>query len=168
MACVALALACGATLGCSQRAPREVTVRPADQLVLYEGLPHQSYERDALEQERKTKPTVVRHGFPFYRETLDLEAHDGPKLKALLGDPNTFKTYSGEKKCGGFHPDYALEWTHEGRVWTVLICFSCKEARIYEPRGESIVDIRRDAFDRLHALLSTYRKNRPPHEGVGP
>ena len=148
--------------GCSG-GPREIaTIRQAQRLTLYEGLPHQMYESAALVAERKAKPTVELHGFPFYRETLELKEGDDENLKALLEDPRTFESFSDEKKCGGFHPDYAVEWSVAGQLHTCLICFGCGEVKMYGPTGETRYDIPQDPRKRLEALLEPYRKNRPP------
>jgi hypothetical protein len=148
--------------GCSGPRTETTTLKQADRLVLYEGLPHPMYERQALEAEKKAKPTVTLHQFPFYRDPLELKAGDGQRLKALLGDPGSFAVYSGEKRCGGFHPDYAVEWSADGQTHQALICFGCWEIKVYGPKGEAIYDIRPEARDQLKGLLEPYRKNRPP------
>jgi hypothetical protein len=150
--------------GCFGPRPETMTLKQADRLVLYEGLPHQYYERKALESEQKSKPTVILHGFTFYRETLELRAGDGDRLKALLGDPSSFSPYSGEKKCGGFHPDYAVEWSAGGQVYRTLICFGCFEAKVYGPSGGTTYDVGLDVQEHFKALLEPYRKNRPPFQ----
>ena len=62
----------------------------------------------------KTKPTIQLSGFKFYREPLGLKDEDVRTLRGLLGNSSTYRSYSGEKKCGGFHPDYAVEWSSNG------------------------------------------------------
>ncbi len=157
---------CLVVSGCSGPRPETTTLKQADRLVLYEGLPHPMYEHEALEAEKKAKPTVPLHGFPFYRETLDLKPGDEERLKAILGDRASFAVYSGEKKCGGFHPDYAVEWATRGQTYQALICLGCWEIKVYGPKGETIYDIRPDARDRLKPLLEPYRKNRPPFKAT--
>jgi hypothetical protein len=158
-----LAVALGLVVsGCSGPLPETTTLKQADRLVLYEGLPHPMYEHEALEAEKKSKPTLTLHEFPFYSETLELKAGDGERLKTLLGDPASFEPHSGEKKCGGFHPDYAVEWETRGQTYQALICLGCWEINVYGPKGGAIYDIRNDARDRLKPLLEPYRKNRPP------
>ena len=149
--------------GCSGP-PEIATLNQADRLVLYEGLPHPYYEARSLEVERKSKPTVILHDFPFYREPLEWKPGDGERLKALLGDRSTFAPYSGEKRCGGFHPDYAVEWSAGGKVYQALICFGCFETKIYGPDGGTTYDLTQDVRERLKALLEPYRKNRPPFQ----
>jgi len=152
------------------------SVRHAERLTVYEGLPHPAYEREAFQEESKSKQTIRLLGFPFYREPLDLKDEDVKTLRNLLGSRNTYQAYGGEKECGGFHPDYAVEWSSKGKVYRCLICFGCSQARFEGPQGEILFyDLQsdgsgRDRKMRLRDLLKAYRKNRPPHErfGIGP
>ena len=50
---------CLVVSGCSGPRPETTTLKQADRLVLYEGLPHQMYEPKALEAEKKAKSTVT-------------------------------------------------------------------------------------------------------------
>jgi hypothetical protein len=152
------------------------TVRQADRLTVYEGLPHPRYEEAVFELELRTKPTTKLSGFPFYREPLNLKTDDVAELRSLLGASGTYQSHIDGKECGGFHPDYAVEWSSEGKIYRCLICFGCSEARFDGPEGRStFYDLRseghgRDQKMRLLELLRTYRKNRPPHDrfGAGP
>ncbi len=148
--------------GCSGPRPETTTLKQSARLVLYEGLPHQMYEHQALEAEKKAKSTVTLHEFPFYRETLELKPDDGERLKDLLGDPASFELYSGEKRCGGFHPDYAIEWSARGQMYQALVCLGCWEIKIYGPKGETLYDIRNDARNQLKPLLDSLHNSRPP------
>jgi hypothetical protein len=138
-----------------------VAIVHADRLTLFEGLPHQFFDRELLASELKTKQTVDLHHYPFYREPLALKPDDAEALKALIGDSTCFTRFSGEKRCGGFHPDYAVEWTVEGQVYHCLVCFGCGEVKIYGPLGESRFDMQRETESRLHGVLGAYKKNRP-------
>jgi hypothetical protein len=152
------------------------TVRQAERFTVYEGLPHPMYEEQTFKDELKTKETIQLSGYPFYSEPLDVNDKDIRTLRGLLGDPSANKSYSGEKECGGFHPDYAVEWLSEGKVYRCFICFGCSEARFDGMQGKFLLyDLRseghgRDQRMRLLDLLKAYRKNRPPHErfGLGP
>ena len=166
-----LALGAGvliAAVAWSARGPLYATILHSERITVYEGLPHQKYELKEYWEESKTKPTVQLHGFPFYREPLVLKREDVETLRGLLGTANTYEPFAGEKKCGGFHPDYAVEWTRGGGIYRCLICFGCSEARVYGPRGGISYDLRDETA--LVDLLKGYRKNRPPHErfGLGP
>jgi hypothetical protein len=130
--------------------------------VLYEGLPHQSYEPKSLARERGSKPTRELAGYPFYRDPLELKAEDAANLRAILADPGTTAPFVEEKKCGGFHPDYAVAWTSGGISRADLICFGCHEVLVSGPGGSTRYDLHMDAHRRLKSLLEPYVKNRPP------
>jgi hypothetical protein len=147
--------------GCSAQPPASASISQSTRLILYEGLPHQFNEPRALAAEKKAKPTVERDGFSFYSETLELSAGDAGELKALLESPHTFRPFSGEKKCGGFHPDYAVEWSIADKLYRCLLCFGCYEASVHGPGGVTTYDIERHTFKLLQRILVPYRKNRP-------
>ena len=117
-------------------------IRGANHLVLYEGLPHQTFEAEELEKERRRKETLTLHDYPFYVAPLDVSAEDAANLEALLGDEQSFRQWRGEKKCGGFHPDYLAEWRSAEATYRFLICFGCQEVKVYGPNRSLRCDIR--------------------------
>ena len=150
--------------GCSSQ-PQFDTIRTGSRLTLYEGLPHGMYEEDLLKGELKSKQTIQLHDFAFYRESLEVKRDDATKLSALIGDNAAFKDVSGlPKPCGGFHPDFAIEWSSGGRVYHCLICFGCDEAKLYGRHSERYCDIAADARKGIREILKSYRKNRPESE----
>jgi hypothetical protein len=160
---VALVAVITAALGCGGSSPKTFTsaISSAEKTSLYEGLPHQGFESEKLEAERRSKPVVELHGYPFYKEPLELRAEDAKRLTEILGDPATFKPFEGEKKCGGFHPDYAAEWQRSDGQYRALICFGCDEVKLFGPDIESRHDLSEGAPSKLESLLGGYRKNRP-------
>ncbi len=162
MAGLSIAMAFCLLPGCSGGLFRSPITLGKERLTLYEGLPHQFYESAALKAEKKAKPTVEHHGFSFYQETLELKGKDEESLRTLLKDPRTFQPFAGEKKCGGFHPDYAVKWIVDGKSVYCLICFGCYELKVYEGGRETTYDMGQETRDRLRDLLKPYRQNRPP------
>jgi hypothetical protein len=166
---IVLAMAFGAALfalGCYQDNHLALTkaVRQVDRVVLYEGLPHQMFESHLLKEERRNKAIQELNSNSFYQEPLPLPAEDAKQLSAVLGESATYKPFSGEKMCGGFHPDYAVEW-HVGRDrHRALICFGCREVKLFGPGLESRHDLDRGAYEKLRKILKDYRKNRPSQE----
>jgi hypothetical protein len=136
-------------------------VRGAQTVVLHEGLPHHMFESDLVQEERRTKAVQDLHGYAFYEATLDLSAADSQRLTEILSDPSTFRSFSGEKKCGGFHPDYAVELRQGDQTYWALLCFGCHEVKLFGPGIESRHDLDAAAYAKLQALLKNYQKNRP-------
>lgn len=132
----------------------------ADQIVLYEGLPHPLEEKGAFTQE-KAKKTVALHGFDFYEKPIAPQEADAKKLMALFTTPGTFPEFSGPKKCGGFHPDWAVEWKVGDDTYRALLCFGCHEAKIFGLQEDVYTDIGVEAYRQLKDLLNAYRANRP-------
>ena len=170
--CAAVVVGLCLLSGCSGVTPESATIARADRITWYEGLPDPVEERTAFDAESKSKPTVEMHGFRFYREALRLDVADAEKLEALLKNPKTFEPFSGEKKCGGFHPDYAVEWSIGDKTYSCLICFGCFEVKIYGPATEARYDLQGDARKLLKdtppalpnqsATLPTFRDRWPP------
>jgi len=158
-----IVVGCSVLSSCSSA----LSIPPSARLALYEGLPHPHYETASLYAEQKAKPTIQIHGSLFYRATLELNPKDELHLKTLLGGTRAFTRWTGDKKCGGFHADYAVEWTADGQIHHCLICFGCGEVEIFGPTSETRYDIAADTRVRLKNLLKPYRKNRPPIETAG-
>jgi hypothetical protein len=85
-------------------------------------------------------------------------------LKKLLGDESSFKAGFRGKKCGGFHPDYCVEWYADGQLYRCLICLGCWEVKVYGPDRELYCDMQHDVRDQLKKTLKRYRQNRPVSE----
>jgi len=93
----------------SRYAPLAAAIPEADDVRLYEGTPHNGWERDLLRRELATDPHIELHGYSFYKEPLRLKAGDGERLTRLFTDKGSFMPYGGPKTCGGYHPDYGIE-----------------------------------------------------------
>jgi hypothetical protein len=138
------------------------SIGKSGRITLYEGLPHQAAESELVAEEKRKKDTVTLHGFSFYRELLELQPNDLDALKALVGTERSFHKWGGEKKCGGFHPDYCVEWAIGTDLYRMLICFGCHEVKLYGPEGGLYCDIGKQAYEQLVKVLTKYQKNRPP------
>lgn len=142
-------------------------VRRASAVVLYEGLPHQRFEKGLMEQEKRTKRVRDIQGFPFYVEKLELKDEDAKRLTALLSDVGRLGSILSpdvQKKCGGFHPDYALEWSNGNDRVQAQICFGCGDVRLFSSGSYSERDLSKKARASLEEILKGYRKNRPLKE----
>lgn len=139
-------------------------VRGAPETVLYEGLPHQYGEHSAFRRELDAKPTRELGGYHFYRRPLTLNAGDAATLRALCADPASYRAYTGPKRCGGFHPDYAVAWRDGGRTVYFLVCLGCHEVETVGSGHEWIADLLPPAYARFRAILLPYHAQRPPRQ----
>ena len=136
-------------------------IEHAQQFKLYEGLPHQHNERKLFEQERARTASLDFHGYKFYPDPLELPADEQTKLKTWLGNEGNFNQWGGEKKCGGYHPDYLAEYIVDGKMYQFLICLGCCEVIVYGLDRNLRCDIKHELFANRKQFLKTYRKNRP-------
>ena len=75
------------------------------------------------------------HGYPFYEQPLSLTSDDSAKLTALFSAPGIFQRFQSRKKCGGFDPDFCLEWKTDAAT-TRVISLECEEATLFGPTAK--------------------------------
>lgn len=127
-------------------------IKDADAVVVYEGLPRNTAAKGGLSR------TVTLHGFHFYAATLTVSPDDLTQLKGYLADERSFLQWRGEKKCGGFHPDYLAEYSSGTAKYRVLICLGCHEVMVFGPDHSLRCDIQGDAYKQIESLLTKYGK----------
>lgn len=126
----------------------------------YEGLPHQMFERDLLATESKRKDSEKIGSYRFY--TPAVAAKNPEVLKRILASSDTIQVFRGEKLCGGFHPDYAVQWSDEdGSRFYALICFGCHEIIYSDGKNEYRYEFEDEPFKKLQKELAPYAKKRP-------
>ena len=118
--------------------------------------------RHRLLRTRGAKPVQELHGYPFYEEPLELRAEDAKRVTRVLAEPGGLQPFAGEKLCGGFHPDYTVEWRNGPDRRRALICFGCDEVKLFAPGLEVRHDMSPAGSKELEGVLGGYRKNRPP------
>jgi hypothetical protein len=136
-------------------------VQKSARMSLYEGLPSEFWEPQLREEELRRKSTVSLHGYRFYEETLALQPADAEKLTELFSAKASFKRYGGAKKCGGYGPDYCVEWKSSESATQALVCLECGEVKMFGSRSELYCDFGQEAVERIQRVLQPYRKNRP-------
>ena len=143
--------------------PNAVSIRRASAIEVYEGLPHQAFEADKLVAEQRRKPWVAYHGYPFYKPVQTPQSEHAQWLTEILVSKMSVKPFGGEKRCGGFHPDYLVAWTVDGQRFDALICFGCGELKWIEPNGtQTRYDFHPWAKFSLRTVLGKYARERPP------
>jgi hypothetical protein len=128
---------------------------------VWEGLPHRSHDWNNF-AEAKQSPHQIIAGEFFYLKALAISAKHQADLNRLVRAADVFKPFGGEKFCGGFHADYAIEWKHgDDQLAVVLICFSCHEALFVLPKEQLRTDLTKDGYDSFRDVLRNYRESRP-------
>jgi hypothetical protein len=135
-------------------------VKGAEPATLYEGLPHPMFEEEAFKREQAAGAAREMHGYAFYRDPLPFTADEAKEITRVLADPALYKSFTGEKKCGGFHPDYLVEWRLGGEVYHALFCFTCEEAKLFGPSIESRHDLA--GVEAVKRVLAGHHRSRSP------
>jgi hypothetical protein len=147
------------TTGATDLAPFAALAEEAGSVTVYRGLPHQNNDREGLLRERRENATFRMHGFDFYREPLAVSDETAEALSRWFRDPDNFSDWQGEKKCGGFHPDLALEWKSGRDSVVVLVCLGCIEIQAHRPFRRPVrLDMNREAYGQIRALLKSSRR----------
>lgn len=132
---------------------------------VFEGLPHQNFEREQLEHELQREATVTIKLFPFYQTPREINAEQRDIIRKLFERPGNFRPFRGEKKCGGFHPDYLLECRDQEQVLQILVCLGCSEIMIFGSDQSLRCDLGVETKDELKDRLSVFDARRPKRSG---
>ena len=135
------------------------TVSGAKSIVVFEGLPHQMWDKELLATELKRKDTKEIWNYPFY--TPSENARNADDLRKLLSSATSVAIYSGPKQCGGYHPDYCISWRAGEVSYYALICLGCHEIVFYDGKTSVIYDLDEGASNRYDELLAVYEAKRP-------
>lgn len=136
------------------------SLKSSDNIHVYEGLPHQTFEAAQLKEETKRTDTTEIGKFPFYTPKQTPPEEAAHLLREVLVSANSLLKFSGEKRCGGFHPDYAVAWTVDDVEYAALICYGCHEVLFVGGRDTYRYDLKDDALRRLKKLLAPFAKKR--------
>lgn len=142
------------------------SVAAADQLMVYEGLPHQSLERELLQRETKRSDVTKIAEFSFYTPATSAT---NVRLKEVLADSMSIAEWRDSGGlCCVFHPDYCVSWTSDGKTYAALICFGCHEVIFVEGKRRFHYSLVGKAYESLKRDLAEYASKRPSPEKVTP
>ncbi|MEM9479252.1 MAG: hypothetical protein AAGA58_06265 [Verrucomicrobiota bacterium] len=131
-----------------------------EKLVISEGLPRRNQK-----EEISTKETTKIRGSYFYAKTVTPSESDAEVLAQAINDEAGIVEWAGAKLCGGFHPDFALQWSDsEEKTFHALICFGCSEIKIHGAGTKLYADIGDDTYRAFAETLSAYGGQRPKVE----
>jgi hypothetical protein len=138
----------------------------SDELVVYEGLPHPSFEKADYEVELQRVPVFAVDEQKLYQRTLVVKESDRERLRVIFQEGEAWvKPMVGGysvKLCGGFHADYAVGWIKGANVLAyALICFGCHEIRFVDHDHIVTTDLVQRGYTDLRNILKEYRQERP-------
>lgn len=142
-------------------------VRKDREVIVYEGLPSEFWEPELREREARAKKTTRLHGYTFYEVPQALSGADAEQVTSLFAARGSFRRYRSQKACGGYHPDFCIEWKDGASRTRALICVDCGEVKFFGPDSELHCDLIPDAGERVLRWLAPYQKNRPPETAKG-
>jgi hypothetical protein len=172
-----LCLGCGLLIivavftGCSDSPssyePLAKIVDEADEVVLYEGLPHHTAEKELLAIELAEKKTFSNGEFSFYSEPMPLSKQEAAALTDVFNGADAFSNDaagSWGSKCGPYHPDFAIDWKSGDSVVRIEICFGCGESKVNSEPLKLYLSLATEAEDKLRAILKDHWQHRPKSE----
>lgn len=99
--------------------------------LLYEGLPSRFWEPELRSHELQAKRTFKLHGYPFYEGPLTWLAGDSEEVFTLFKNKSSFVPFRRAKQCGGYNPEYAIEWKTGETANHALVCLECGEVKLF-------------------------------------
>jgi hypothetical protein len=129
-------------------------------LTLSEGLPHPAKEAAAFAREETRRDTLTLADFKFYKPELKPDPARDQRLRQIISDPASLAMWT-QKRCGGFHPDWSVNWRSGRKDIHALVCFGCKELMILSPEQQLRYNLTPAAFKNLQAELVPLRAKRP-------
>ncbi|GAA5495978.1 hypothetical protein Rhal01_02159 [Rubritalea halochordaticola] len=151
----------------SQISPILKHVQTKSKITLHEGLPHQLWDKELLAAELKKQKHEMRQGFAFYvpAQSSNIVPEDRKQLLAILADPESYEPYSGPKRCGGYHPDFSVEFQSGKHLVEIQLCFGCHESKLFlDGKFKLHTDLKGRTMTKLEPLLRRYHQENPRKE----
>lgn len=127
-------------------------IKKAGTLVVYKGFPRR-HELPDDAPEPKKDPNIAIDGYVFQPHAYAVDEKAVAKLREICSTKDAFKKWRGPKKCGGYHPDYCLQFKNGDTVTSVLLCYGCNEAKFFGSKANLYVDADAGALEAMQIIL---------------
>lgn len=127
-------------------------IQKAKTLVVYRGFPRREQLTDD-EPEPKKDPNFALRGYFFQPRAYACDEKAMEKLRELCSTQAAFSKWRGPKKCGGYHPDYCLQFKNGDTMTSVLLCYGCNEAKFFGNKANLYVDANAAALEAIQVIL---------------
>ena len=138
--------------------------RAASRVEVFEGLPHDKWDKVGLARESKRADTFLNHDFRFYSPAMQLLSAQRSKILSSVIRDSSYRAWRGPKWCGGFHPDLLVRFHLESGVIDLHLCFGCSEAKLFDGSTLAHVNVRESVADELERVQQACRTKRPAPE----
>ena len=139
------------------------SLKKADDLFVYEGLPHPLRENPTFEKEKKRDDIKQIKNYWFYDAKVKATGNTRDQMMNLLFAKSGFRVpgpNAPQKDCGPFHPDYAIAWKPEGEENFLMICYTCGEAKLIREGKATTYEV----YSNWRRVLSKFQSKRPPNQ----
>jgi hypothetical protein len=130
----------------------------ADSVTILQGLPR-TWTLSTPECDSTVITTIA--GYWFFRDPATIRGVERKEIEEIMTAKNSFEPWAGEKLCGGFHPDFCLQWHCAEAVHRALVCFGCHEVIYAGPQGSVRCDLGDKAYREFQGLLAGHKKHPP-------
>lgn len=135
--------------------------KSANNVKVYKGLPHPVGDKTNYERQVKKGGWVEFEDFKFKVEPVAIPSDTAWKVLEIYNRSASHEAQAVKTTCEGFHPDYALVWTKNGKQRVLQICYGCHEWKYFGPGGTVHTDIEdKTYFKELLPLLPRERGRR--------
>lgn len=143
----------------SQQGASADILRTANNVRIYRGLAHPQADAGRYGKQVAQGGWVEFRGFKFHGQPASLSGDTAARVFDLYRDPASHEALATKTTCAGFHPDYALVWSHGGQRRVLQICYGCHEWKYFGPGGVVHTDISEPAYFRK--LLPLLPREKP-------
>lgn len=134
----------------------------ADDVQVFEGLPHEHMEPDLFQEELARSKTLEIDGHRFYADPVSIAPEKLEALRKALADASLYRAYldpDSEKACGGFHPDWCLVVDKGTESFHFHFCFGCHDLAAFA-NGELQVLCEFNDLEAVTEMFEPMRTNR--------
>jgi hypothetical protein len=121
-------------------------LKSARNVVIYRGLAHPTADSSRYEQQVRKGGWIVFEDFKFHAKPAEFKAGTADQVLALYNRSASHEALVSKTTCDGFHPDYALVWSKDGRQRVLQVCHGCHEWKFFGPGGMVYTDIEDDTY----------------------
>jgi hypothetical protein len=135
-----------------------LALESAGDFKIYEGFPR-TEEKSSAESEKQNK-SIKFEEWEFYFEPLEVQTSMVERLRSILVNYKGFQPYSGAKFCGGFHPDFCIEWnSSNNKTFRLFVCFGCHEVLFVSPDEKVSFDFSEETWKSFAQIaIATFQR----------